>query len=265
VAAANRRGGYAGANPVSALGRRDRPSVKGEKPKRILNDVELASLIEHASDLDRMLIEFTARTGLRKGEALGLRWVDVKPGVVSITRQLDRHGKRVPLKTERSEREVDITPQLAARLREHRMASPKSGDHDLVFVRLTGEPYSHSAADRAIRAAARRAGLQGEKRDDEWIVAPLSFHSLRHSHISALIAAGWDIQEIADRAGDTVGTITTEYAHAYDAARRAQSRRDRLAAMEAAMEAGGSNSPQQTATAMPSDLAAQRAKRGAAQ
>jgi integrase len=106
-----------------------------------------------------------------------------------------------------------------------------------VFVRRDGTPYSRSVVLRVIRNAADAAGLEGVKVDDEWIVPPLTCHSLRHSHISALIAAGWDVREVAERAGDTVGTIMTEYSHQFDAARRAQSRRDRLDIMEAPMEA----------------------------
>jgi hypothetical protein len=95
-------------------------------------------------------------------------------------------------------------------------------------------------------------------------VPPLTCHSLCHSHGSALIAAGWDVQEVADRAGDTVGTIMTEYSHAFDSARRAQSRRDRLDAMERPLVTAAADTARQIAPAEPGDLASQRAKRGAA-
>jgi integrase len=234
----------------------------------VLTDDELGRLLAAATDWDRPLLELTARTGLRKGEALGVIWSEVafedsRGGSLSITHQLDRLGRRVRPKTDRSVRTVDLSPQTAARLREHRLASPRSGDHDLVFVRRTGQPYSHQAAHDAMARAIKGAGLAGIKRGDEWIVAPLSFHSLRHTHISRLIAAGWDVQEIADRAGDTVGTILTEYAHTFDAARRQQSRRDRLGAMETFMETAQGNDGQQTATATGADVASLSAKRSA--
>jgi integrase len=156
---------------------------------------------------------------MRVGEAMGLVWSDVHPTELTVTRQLNRSGRRVELKTGRSARRIDLSAQLAAKLREHRIASPCSGDHDPVFVRRDGTPYSRSVVLRVIRNAADAAGLEGVKVDDEWIVPPLTCHSLRHSHISALIAAGWDVQEVAERAGDTVGTIMTEYSHQFDAAR----------------------------------------------
>jgi integrase len=170
---------------------------------------------------------------MRVGEAMGLVWSDVQPAELTVTRQLNRSRRRGALKTGRSARRIDLSAQLAAKLREHRIASPCSGDHDPVFVRRDGTPYSRSVVLRVIRNAADAAGLEGVKVDDEWIVPPLTCHS----HISALIAAGWDVQEVADRPGDTGGTIMTEYSHQFDAARRAQSRRDRLDIMEAPMEA----------------------------
>jgi integrase len=49
---------------------------------------------------------------------------------------------------------------------------------------------------------------------------------------SALIAAGWEIEEVSARLGHT-GVATTQriYVHAFDAARRSDDRRERLAAL----------------------------------
>jgi integrase len=44
-----------------------------------------------------------------------------------------------------------------------------------------------------------------------------TFHCLRHSHGSALIAAGWDIEEVSARLGHShCGTTQHTYVHAYD-------------------------------------------------
>ncbi len=59
-----------------------------------------------------------------------------------------------------------------------------------------------------------------------------TFHNHRHSHGSALIAAGWDIEEVSARLGHAnVSTTARIYVHEYDAARRSQHRRDRLSQM----------------------------------
>jgi hypothetical protein len=111
---------------------------------------------------------------MRVGEAMGLVWSDVQPAELTVTRQLNRSGRRGELKTGRSARRIDLSAQLAAKLREHRIASPCSGDHDPVFVRRDGTPYSRSVVLRVIRNAADAAGLEGVKVDDEWIVPPLT-------------------------------------------------------------------------------------------
>jgi integrase len=98
---------------------------------------------------------------MRVGEAMGLVWSDVQPAELTVTRQLNRSGRRGELKTGRSARRIDLSAQLAAKLREHRIASPCSGDHDPVFVRRDGTPYSCSVVLRVIRNAADAAGLEG--------------------------------------------------------------------------------------------------------
>jgi integrase len=61
-----------------------------------------------------------------------------------------------------------------------------------------------------------------------------TFHSFRDSHASALIAAGWGIEEVSARL-DHANVATTQriYVHAFDAARRSDDRRDRLARLYA--------------------------------
>ena len=80
--------------------------------------------------------------------------------------------------------------------------------------------------------AVKRAGLEAVERDGQVVEHAPTFHNLRHSHGSALIAAGWDIEEVSARLGHSdVGTTQRAYVHAYDAARRSEQRRNRLAAM----------------------------------
>ena len=86
------RRGWVGVNPVAQL-------EPGEKPRwrvehvRMLEGADLAKLLEHAGPC-RPLFEFLAYTGLRIGEALGLRWCDVDSdaGVLRVRQQLSRHA-----------------------------------------------------------------------------------------------------------------------------------------------------------------------------
>ncbi len=157
--------------------------------------------------------------------------VDLEGQTVTFTHQLGRGGERVALKTKRSRRSIEIGAALCGALRQHKMATTRSGDHELVFVNREGRPYDHrNVAGRVLRRAVKRASLD---------VAP-TFHSLRHTHASELIADGWDIESVSSRLGHADVSVTLQvYTHAFEAAGRSDERRRRLEAMEARVEALG--------------------------
>lgn len=222
---ANRHLGATAPNPVGLLDNVERPRTDDVKPKRILNASELAHLIESVTPRHRLIFKVAAETGLRLGEVLGLAWddIDVKGQTIRVACQLDRHGQRVPLKTARSRRVLEVSPALAGELRKHLVASERTSPGDLVFVRRTGVGHDHrNVAGRVLAKAATKAGLDP---------AP-TFHDLRHTHASALIAQGWDIESVSARLGHADITTTQRiYAHAYDAANRSDERRAKLAAL----------------------------------
>ena len=80
-----------------------------------------------------------------------------------------------------------------------------------------------------MRDAVNTTGL-GTIMSNGTIVLPApTFHSLRHTHASALIAQGWDIEEVSARLGHADTAITQKiYVHAFDHARRSEDRRRRL-------------------------------------
>ena len=213
------------------------------------------------------LFSVGAETGARLAEVLGLTWqdVDLEAQTITFTHQLDRQGQRQPLKTKRSRRVIEVTPQLVSALRRHKIAAVYSGPHDLVFTSRTGRGHDHRNIGRVLSRAVKRARLEAIERDGVIVQPAPTFHSLRHSHASALIAAGWDIAEVSARLGhSSVATTQRIYVHQFDAARRSDDRRNRLAAlypgaMEAPMEAAEGSSPQQTATAPTAEVLSLRA------
>jgi integrase len=84
------------------------------------------------------------------------------------------------------------------------------------FAHLT-----HAPADKAWRRALKRAKIADPQP---------TLHDLRHTHVSGLIADGWDPVEIAGRIGDTLQTTLTVYAHEFDVRRRGDQRRKALEA-----------------------------------
>ncbi len=229
--------GLTSQNPVAILDRVERPNGDDEKPKRIMNADELGRLLNAVDEAHRLIFETAAETGCRLGEVLGLTWenVNFENQTIEFTHQLDRTGKRAPLKTQRSRRVLEVTPALIGKLREHRIAS-RSAPHDLVFRSRTGTGHDHrNIGGRVLSRAVVHAGLDAIHDQRGTVVQPApTFHDLRHSHASALIAQGWDIEEVSARLGHaSVATTQRIYVHAFDAARRSNDRRTRLAALYA--------------------------------
>jgi integrase len=157
--------------------------------------------------------------GLRRGELLALRWVDVDLDatypVVRVTGTLDRidgHLSRSPEpKTAKSRRSVPLTPPMVAVLRLRRreqavdqMAAGScwSNPDGLVFTTVIGTPLEPRNVAREYEAAARAAGVAG------------SLHTLRHTYITAMTTGGVDDRTAADNAGHSSALVTMlNYAH----------------------------------------------------
>jgi integrase len=223
---AKRHLGTAASNPVSDLDGVERPKTDDSKPKRILNADELSRFIAAVSPRHRLIFRLAAETGCRLAEVLGLAWkdIDVKGQTITFTYQLDRHGKRVLLKTARSRRVLEITPGLAGELRKHKLASENTSPDALVFVRSSGRGHDHrNIGGRVLARAVKQAKLAAP--------AP-TFHDLRHTHASALIADGWDVESVSARLGHKdVATTQRIYIHEFDAANRSAERRAKLASL----------------------------------
>lgn len=231
---AARHEGWHGNNPVRALERDERPK-SDEREKRILTGDELDRLIAAMEPQYRLLFAFAAATGARLGEVLGIRWhgIDFDAETVHISHQLDRRGEYVALKTRRSRRTIELPSSLLMQLRAHKLASPYSGDHDYVFASRAGSGHDHrNIGGRVLARAVERAHLGDETREGEIVRRAPTFHSLRHSHGSALIASGWDLEEVSARLGHRDVTVTARtYVHAYESSKRSAARSSRLEAM----------------------------------
>lgn len=128
--------------------------------------------------------------GLRRGEALGLRWsdVDLVEGRVRITKALSRVGAELALrdvKTESSAATVPLPDELVAILRSHRREQladagiSQANSLGLVFTTKNGTPLEPRNVNRAFEALCRRANVR-----------VIRLHDLRHSCVTLLFAMG---------------------------------------------------------------------------
>lgn len=215
-----RRQGFAGTSPVAALERSERPADDA-KERIILTPSELAEVVELATPAYRPALAFLAGTGCRLGEGLGLTWgdLDLEEGTARIAAQLDRDGRRVPLKTRNAKRTLDLPGSLVDTLKRHEQSRLDRSPASLVFTTAIGKPLNHrNVARRGLVSACKKAGLP--------IISP---HGIRHAHASALLADGWDLAAVSRRLGHgSVAITASTYAHLLEDAERRQARRARL-------------------------------------
>jgi integrase len=133
-------------------------------------DHELALILKAARDEHFFpVVLLLARTGLRPGEACGLRWRDLTlgsaPPRLTVIWQLDRWGELVHPKTATSRRTIPLRPEVAAELEawRHRQQQRATDDVDnadgLVFTTRTGRPIDQRNLSRAFHRVRTTAGV----------------------------------------------------------------------------------------------------------
>jgi integrase len=227
-------------NPLRSLDRDERPRVAARK-QRILDSDEIAKVLHACPSGYRPIIATAIFTGIRQGELLGLTWaeVDFEAGLIRVSKQLERKtGKRVEPKTIRAVRDVVLMPALASTLKRHKLSLPPAltRDDGFVFCTRSGKPHdSRNVSRRGLEVALQEAGVgewvEGEGRKRRRWRSGITFHGLRHTFASLLIAQGADVVHVSSQLGHASPRITLEiYAHLFDAARHAEQTRDRLEA-----------------------------------
>lgn len=276
---AARRLGWHGTSPTMLLERGERPHVASTAKRRIFRGEELARTIAAAREPCRTLFATAAITAARESELLGLIWRDVDLGdepEIRFTHQVDRKGRRQPLKTDGSAGVVPIPPSLAAMLTEHKLHSTHSGPGDFVFATRNGTAINQRHALKALRAA-MEAAIDDRGRPAFPVLHELDpdgkptkvprnavpcFHSFRHTAASAAFADGERIEDVAWLLRHANSSPTRAvYLHEIRDAEANASRRARMAARMAAWD--GSEAPQAAdpPTTEVVDLRGQRDKR----
>lgn len=181
----------------------------GERPPvAVWTAEQTARFLEHIRSHPLYpLYHVAALLGLRRGEAIGLRWcdVDLANRVLTVTRQVvEREGRGVCLpKTESSIRSVALdrgTVALLRLLRAQRDAVPSGASQiGWVFVHEAGQHWSPSYVTRTFRRLVAEAGLP-----------PIRLHDLRHGAASLSLAAGNELRVVQALLGHSSIVLTAD-------------------------------------------------------
>ncbi len=183
----------------------------------------MAAFLDYAATHDEPrfpLWRLLAMTGLRRGEALGVRWqdVDLESSTLAVRQTLLADGGApyfgMP-KTKRGKRLIAIDLQTSGVLRKHRRrqaaekleAGSAYEDQGLVFANALGQPLHPDTVSKAFRLLVERAELPHIK-----------LHGLRHTHATHALQVGIHPKVVSERLGHSTVALTLDiYSHAIPA------------------------------------------------
>lgn len=213
--------GLLAANPAHRI---RQPGVNREEA-RFLVPGEVARLLKAADGHRyRVVLVFILGTGVRRGEALALRWpdIDLERGQAKLRGSLIRRGGSLVVsgvKTKASRRTVALSPTMVELLRRHKAqqaserlrCGPRWRDGEFVFATADGAPVEPQNVLRTVREAAQKAGLN-----------QVTVHSLRHTYATAALLNGVALKVVSANLGHASIQITADtYGHVTDDAARA--------------------------------------------
>jgi integrase len=162
-------------------------------------------------DYSYLLHAIPAYTGMRRGEVLRLKWVDVdlEDGFLSA-RSLKQSRRR-----RETVRRIDLHPELRAELVAWRHARPRG--QFVICDAESLEPLTLDRANRCFWQPMRGTGWCLDNARDRFKVG---FHTYRHSFASNLAGAGVDQRVIDELMGQTTESMRRRYRHLFPQTRR---------------------------------------------
>ncbi|MDO9333180.1 MAG: tyrosine-type recombinase/integrase [Dehalococcoidales bacterium] len=208
------RTGILARNPLDGV---DPPKVERHEMKTMTED-DISRFLNEARKGEYYSLFFCLLfTGMRRGEALSLRWndVDLLGCQLSINRTMQFLNNKVTFKTPKtasSRRQIALSPSTCVMLRLHRevqdnvrqsIGLPPVSDSDLIFCQYDGKPLLPNSVTHVWIKTVRRCGLDG-----------IRLHDARHSHASLMLKNGTNPKVIQERLGHaSFSTTMNLYAH----------------------------------------------------
>lgn len=178
-------------NPCSNIKLPD--AGKEKTVHRPLKAEQVIAIAERLKEPYSTLVLFLAVTGLRIGEAIGVKWSDFDGDVLTVSRTIYEGEAQSP-KSQKSIRSLPIPAVLLERMR-------KVGGFEYVFRSRRGTPVNPgNALKRYVRPVAEKLGIQL----DGW-------HAFRRTVATTLLRRGESAKLVSDILGNSVEILLKSY------------------------------------------------------
>ena len=179
--------------------------------KQFLEYLDNLDLSSYENLFDYVLYKTLLASGCRIGEALALEWsdIDLKKGIISISKTLNRYQETNTPKSKAGLREIDIDKATVSLLKQYKKRQQVQSwqlgrSEGIVFTPFTTK-YAY--------ACLLRKRLQGHFKSAG--VPDISFHGFRHTHATIMLYAGIEAKDLQYRLGHSNISMTLNtYVHA---------------------------------------------------
>jgi integrase len=189
---------FAGDNPATGV---ELPEKKPVREKRVVTPEQFQQLFRLLREPFRTMALLGILTGLRVGEILGLRWMDVDlDGAQIQIRQRCYRGDFDSPKTRSSQRTLYLLKPCPEALRRLKAKCRVIESTTLVFQTCNGTPYNDTnILHRELKPAGQKIGAP-------W----LSWHTFRRTHATLLQIAGGTVKDAQAQLGHSRASITLD-------------------------------------------------------
>ena len=179
--------------------------------KQFLDYLDNLDLSSYENFFDCVLYKTLLASGCRIGEALALEWsdIDLKKGIISISKTLNRYQETNTPKSKSGLREIDIDTATVALLKEYKkhqqiQAWQLGRSVSIVFTPFTTKYAYACLLRKRLQVHFKAAG-----------VPDISFHGFRHTHATIMLYAGIEAKDLQYRLGHSNISMTLNtYVHA---------------------------------------------------
>ncbi|WP_306361460.1 tyrosine-type recombinase/integrase [Nocardia sp. CC227C] len=172
---------------------------------RALTEEQVKAIIDACQRLrDRFLFTLLRWSGLRIGEALGLRHEDLNPRRCEVAVRLRANANQARAKTR--SRVVPVPPEVLALYSDYLHEEYGAFDSDYVFVNLWGRPAGTAMTYSAVNSLVGRVRTQTGMR--------FTPHEFRHTYATELLRRGVSAEIVRVLMGhSSVSTTVDTYGH----------------------------------------------------